>query len=116
MRDHLPPGSPRRRADPFADDPNDPSAALDDGAGSAAGSTGTRAAVEADLADLAIYAVGPPGIRGLVVCCDDCQQGPLPRLGMLRANLLQRWLMGRPHEPAYDPEPGRLRHVDYCRG
>ena len=73
MRDHLPPGLP---PDPFADDPNDPSAALDELEPGQPLDPQERAAVEADLADLAIYEalLAHRGIRGLVVCCDDCQQ------------------------------------------
>ena len=103
MRDHLPPGLP---PDPFADDPSDPSAALD--------------AIEPDLADLAVYEalLAHKGIRGLVVCCDECQQDHYHDWDMLRSNLLQLLVDGtvRPHEPAYDPEPDAYVTWDYCRG
>ena len=58
------------------------------------------------------------GIRGLVVCCDDCQQDHYHDWDMLRANLLQLLIDGtvRPHEPAYDPEPDSYVTWDYCRG
>ncbi len=52
MRDHLPPGLP---PDPFADDPNDPSAVLDELEPGQPLDPQERLAVEADLADLAIY-------------------------------------------------------------
>ena len=73
MRDHLPPGLP---PDPFADDPCDPSAALDEIEPGQPLDPQERTAVEADLADLAVYEalLAHKGIRGLVVCCDECQQ------------------------------------------
>ena len=94
MRDHLPPGLP---PDPFADDPSDPSAALDALEPGQPLDPQERTAVEADLADLAVY-------ENL--------------LDMLRANLLQLLIDGtvRPHEPAYDPEPDAYVTWDYCRG
>ncbi|WP_373180419.1 DUF5319 family protein, partial [Mycobacterium marinum] len=79
-----------------------------------------RMAVEADLADLAVYEalLAHKGIRGLVVCCDECQQDHYHDWDMLRANLLQLLIDGtvRPHEPAYDPEPDAYVTWDYCRG
>jgi hypothetical protein len=79
-----------------------------------------RMAVEADLADLAVYEalLAHKGIRGLVVCCDECQQDHYHDWDMLRANLLQLLVDGtvRPHEPAYDPEPDAYVTWDYCRG
>ena len=79
-----------------------------------------RSAVEADLADLAVYEalLAHKGIRGLVVCCDECQQDHYHDWDMLRANLLQLLVDGtvRPHEPAYDPEPDAYVTWDYCRG
>ncbi len=79
-----------------------------------------RTAVEADLADLAVYEalLAHKGIRGLVVCCDECQQDHYHDWDMLRANLLQLLVDGtvRPHEPAYDPEPDAYVTWDYCRG
>jgi hypothetical protein len=77
-------------------------------------------AVEADLADLAVYEalLAHKGIRGLVVCCVECQQDHYHDWDMLRANLLQLLIDGtvRPHEPAYDPEPDAYVTWDYCRG
>lgn len=77
-------------------------------------------AVEADLADLAVYEalLAHKGFRGLVVCCDECQQDHYHDWDMLRANLLQLLVDGtvRPHEPAYDPEPDSYVTWDYCRG
>src|SRR5262245_12569126 len=117
VRDHLPPGLP---PDPFADDPCDPSAALDALEPGQPLDPQERTAVEADLADLAVYEalLAHKGIRGLVVCCDECQQDHYHDWDMLRANLLQLLVDGtvRPHEPAYDPEPDAYVTWDYCRG
>ncbi|CAN5505002.1 hypothetical protein BH11ACT7_BH11ACT7_22420 [soil metagenome] len=117
VRDHLPPGLP---PDPFADDPADPSAALDAIEPGQPLDPQERTAVEADLADLAVYEalLAHKGIRGLVVCCDECQQDHYHDWDMLRANLLQLLIDGtvRPHEPAYDPEPDSYVTWDYCRG
>ncbi len=117
VRDHLPPGLP---PDPFADDPCDPSAALEAVEPGQPLDAQERMAVEADLADLAVYEalLAHKGIRGLVVCCDECQQDHYHDWDMLRANLLQLLIDGtvRPHEPAYDPEPDAYVTWDYCRG
>ena len=117
VRDHLPPGLP---PDPFADDPCDPSGALDALEPGQPLDAQERTAVEADLADLAVYEalLAHKGIRGLVVCCDECQQDHYHDWDMLRANLLQLLVDGtvRPHEPAYDPEPDAYVTWDYCRG
>lgn len=116
MRDHLPPGLP---PDPFADDPCDPSAALEAVEPGQPLDQQERMAVEADLADLAVYEalLAHKGIRGLVVCCDECQQDHYHDWDMLRSNLLQLLIDGtvRPHEPAYDPEPDSYVTWDYCR-
>ena len=117
MRDQLPPGLP---PDPFADDPQDPSSALDAIEPGQPLDPQERSAVEADLADLAVYEalLAHKGVRGLVVSCDECQQDHYHDWDMLRANLLQLLVDGtvRPHEPAYDPEPDAYVTWDYCRG
>lgn len=117
VRDQLPPGLP---PDPFAGDPADPSAALDAIEPGEPLDPQERLAVEEDLADLAVYEalLGHRGIRGLVVCCEDCQQDHYHDWDMLRANLLQLLVDGtvRPHEPAYDPVPDAYVTWDYCRG
>jgi len=63
VRDHLPPGLP---PDPFADDPYDPSAALDAIEPGQPLDSEERSAVEADLADLAVYEnlLARRGVRG----------------------------------------------------
>jgi hypothetical protein len=110
----------RQLPDPFADDPCDPSAALDALEPGQPLDPQERTAVEADLADLAVYEalLAHKGIRGLVVCCEECQQDHYHDWDMLRANLLQLLVDGtvRPHEPAYDPEPDAYVTWDYCRG
>jgi hypothetical protein len=106
VRDHLPPGLP---PDPFADDPCDPSSALDALEPGQPLDSQERIAVEADLADLAVYEalLAHKGIRGLVVCCDECQQDHYHDWDMLRANLLQLLVDGtvRPHEAGLRPGP-----------
>ncbi len=117
VRDQLPPGLP---PDPFAGDPDDPSAALDALEPGQPLDPSERLAVEEDLADLAVYEalLAPRGVRGLVVCCEDCHQDHYHDWDMLRANLLQLLVDGtvRPHEPAYDPAPEAYVTWDYCRG
>lgn len=117
VRDQLPPGLP---PDPFAGDPDDPSAALDAIEPGQPLDPSERLAVEEDLADLAVYEalLAPRGVRGLVVCCEDCHQDHYHDWDMLRANLLQLLVDGtvRPHEPAYDPSPEAYVTWDYCRG
>ncbi|MGL4305719.1 MAG: DUF5319 domain-containing protein [Mycobacteriaceae bacterium] len=117
MRNHLPPGLP---PDPFADDPTDPSAGLADLSQAQPLDPQERIAIEDDLADLAVYEalLGHRGIRGLVVCCEDCEQDHYHDWDMLRANLIQLLSDGtvRPHEPAYDPTPEAYVTWDYCRG
>jgi hypothetical protein len=117
VRDDLPPGLP---PDPFAGDPVDPTAAFDALEPGEPLDPHERAAVEEDLADLAIYEslLSPRGIRGLVVSCEDCKQDHYHDWDMLRANLLQLLVDGtvRPHEPAYDPSPHSYVTWDYCRG
>ena len=102
MRDHLPPGLP---PDPFADDPCDPSAALDALEPGQPLDPQERTAVEADLADLAVYEalLAHKGIRGLVVCCDECQQDHYHDWDMLRANLLAA--AGRRHRASRTSPP-----------
>eukprot|EP01133_Synstelium_polycarpum_P024933 gene24934-29925_t len=114
------PNHPTHAAYPFAGDPADPSAALDAIEPGQPLDPHERQAVEEDLADLAVYEalLAHRGIRGLVVCCEDCQQDHYHDWDMLRANLLQLLVDGtvRPHEPAYDPMPEAYVTWDYCRG
>jgi len=70
-------------------------------------------AVEADLADLAVYEalLAHKGIRGLVVCCDECQQDHYHDWDMLRANLLQLLIDGTSlNEATSDADGFHRRH------
>lgn len=112
--------------DPFLDDPNDPSGALgalDGPGGPVAAEVLTdddREGVALDLDALAEFrrVLGPQGVRGLVVECDDC--GELHYFGwnLLIANLRSLLGEGRSnvHEPAYAPDPADYVSWDYARG
>ncbi|KAF0965578.1 hypothetical protein MLGJGCBP_01276 [Rhodococcus sp. T7] len=117
VRDQLPPGLP---LDPFAGDPTDPAAALDALEPDRPLDPQERLAVEADLADLAVFEalLAPRGIRGLVEHCEDCRHDHYRDWDMLRADLLQLLVGGpaRPHEPAYAPTPEAYATWDYCCG
>lgn len=108
--------------DPFQGDPADPTADLDDLDGDGYGelSAQEREDLLADLAELEIYQVllGPKGIRGLVVDCEDCREPHYFDWDLLRGNLKHLLDSGRPrvHEPAYDPDPDHYVTWDYARG
>jgi len=107
--------------DPFAGDPTDPSAGLDDDlAPSAPLTPAERQDVVDDLADLEVYEalLGPRGVRGLVVDCEGCQIPHFFGWDLLRANLRHLLDVGdsRVHEPAYDPDPAEYVSWDYARG
>ena len=113
--DSLPP-------DPFAGDPHDPALSLDGGDGEErdALTDEERDEVVADLADLAVYQalLEVRGVRGIVVDCGECDEPHYHDWHLLRASLEQLLADGRmrPHEPAYDPNPGDYVSWDYCRG
>ena len=117
MRNNSAAGLP---PDPFADDPNDPAAALDAIEPGEPLDPQEREAVQADLADLQVYEMllRPHGVRGLVTNCEDCNEDHYHDWDMLRANLLQLLADGtvRPHEPAFDPAHNDYVTWDYCRG
>jgi hypothetical protein len=73
-----------------------------------------------DIADLEIYQalLGPAGIRGLVIECDDCRRPHFFDWELLRDNLRHLLDAGRPHvhEPAFAPDPDRYVTWDYARG
>jgi Family of unknown function (DUF5319) len=109
--------------DPFNGDPVDPSAGLDDADDD--GSLDPLSEVERqdvleDLNDLEIYQalLGPIGIRGLVIECEDCHEPHYFDWDLLRGNLRHLLDSGRPrvHEPAYDPDPDHYVSWDYARG
>lgn len=108
--------------DPFQGDPADPTADLEDLDGDGYGelSTQEREDLLADLAELEIYQVllGPKGVRGLVVDCEDCREPHYFDWDLLRGNLKHLLDSGRPrvHEPAYDPDPDHYVTWDYARG
>lgn len=108
--------------DPFENDPEDPARALDavDADRDEPLGDEERAGLLADLTDLAVYQalLEPRGVRGIVVECPDCAEEHFHDWDLLRASLQQLLEVGqlRPHEPAYDPDPGAYVSWDYCRG
>jgi hypothetical protein len=113
--DALPP-------DPFADDPNDPARALDSVEPDEVEplDVDERAELTDDLADLEIYQslLEHRGVRGIVVDCADCDEPHYHDWELLRASLKQLLADGqvRPHEPAFQPDPGAYVSWEYCRG
>lgn len=105
--------------DPFAGDPTDPSAELDDAANDPL-SAAERQDVLEDLADLEIYQslLTPIGVRGLVIECEDCHEPHFFDWDLLRGNLRHLLTSGRPrvHEPAFDPDPDHYVTWEYARG
>jgi hypothetical protein len=112
--DALPP-------DPFAGDPDDPARAIadEDEAGPPMAEE-ERAELLTDLTDLAVYQalLEPRGVKGVVVDCSECQEPHYHDWALLRASLEQLLHDGRmrPHEPAFDPDPGAYVSWEYCRG
>jgi hypothetical protein len=113
--DALPP-------DPFAGDPDDPARAIadpDDDMGPPMAEE-ERAELLTDLSDLAVYQalLEPRGVKGVVVDCSECQEPHYHDWALLRASLEQLLHDGRmrPHEPAFDPDPGAYVSWEYCRG
>jgi len=113
--DALPP-------DPFAGDPDDPARAIadpDDEIGPPMAEE-ERAELLTDLADLAVYQalLEPRGVKGVVVDCSECEEPHYHDWALLRASLEQLLHDGRmrPHEPAFDPDPGAYVSWEYCRG
>jgi uncharacterized protein DUF5319 len=115
--------------DPFAGDPADPAAELAglDGADNDESAVdadaldpGEREDVLEDLADLEIYKalLGPVGVRGLVIECEDCHEPHYFDWDLLGSNLRHLLTSGRPrvHEPAYDPDPEHYVTWEYARG
>jgi len=115
--------------DPFAGDPADPSAELagldepdiDDTSGESDPlNDAEREDVLEDLADLEIYQalLGPVGVRGLVIECEDCHEPHYFDWDLLGANLRHLLESGRPrvHEPAFDPDPEHYVTWEYARG
>src|SRR6266536_1958472 len=111
--------------DPFAGDPSDPAANLEDldddaPAGGQPLTPAEREDVLADLEDLEIFRalLSPRGVRGIVVECEDCGQSHYFGWELMRSNLRHLLEAGRTrvHEPAYEPDPTRYVSWEYARG
>lgn len=109
--------------DPFQGDPVDPTSELDhlaDDLLSDPLSEADRQDVLEDLADLEVYQalLGPVGIRGLVIECDECHEPHYFDWDLLRSNLRHLLDSGLPrvHEPACDPDPEHYVTWEYARG
>lgn len=108
--------------DPFEDDPEDPARSIldSDDHPDEPISPDERTELLADLSDLAVYQalLEPRGVRGIVVDCGECDEPHYHDWHLLRASLEQLLSDGRmrPHEPAFDPNPGDYVSWDYCRG
>lgn len=108
--------------DPFADDPDDPARSIIDHDDEAENPMGEdeRAELLTDLSDLAVYQalLEHRGVKGVVVDCGECQEPHYHDWALLRASLEQLLTDGRmrPHEPAFDPDPGAYVSWEYCRG
>jgi hypothetical protein len=104
--------------DPFAGDPTDPAARLDPVPDPL--TEANRQDVLEDLADLEVYQalLGPMGIRGLIIQCDDCRDVHYFDWDLLRANLRHLLTSERPriHEPAFNPDPDAYVSWEYARG
>jgi hypothetical protein len=106
--------------DPFAGDPADPAAELDDDEALPPLTPDEREDVLADLEDLEIFQalLEPRGVRGLVVDCQDCEEPHFFGWDLLRGNLKRLLDQGQPHvhEPAFQPDPAEYVSWDYARG
>jgi len=106
--------------DPFAGDPADPSAELEQSGADDPLTAAERQDVLEDLADLEIYQalLTAIGVRGLVIECDDCHEPHYFDWDLLRGNLRHLLSSGRPrvHEPAFDPDPDHYVTWEYARG
>ncbi|GAB3961687.1 DUF5319 domain-containing protein [Actinoallomurus sp. NPDC050550] len=107
--------------DPFANDPEDPAAALGDPSDETAPlSTTEREDVLADLADLEVFRalLEPLGIKGLTVDCGDCGRAHHIDWDLLHGNLRHLLDEGLPrvHEPAIAAAPEDYVSWEYARG
>jgi hypothetical protein len=114
VRDDTPP-------DPFAGDPSDPAAALEaDEYDDEPLSDDERRDLLEDLEDLEVFQalLGPRGVKGLVVDCDDCREPHYFSWDLIRGNLRSLLDAGAPHvhEPAFSPDPAEYVSWDYARG
>ena len=107
--------------DPFADDPEDPAAALGDLTDEVEPLSVTeREDVLADLSDLEVFRalLEPLGIKGLTVDCGDCGKPHHIDWDLLYGNLRHLLDLGlaRVHEPAISAEPSDYVSWEYARG
>ncbi|GAA2994506.1 MULTISPECIES: DUF5319 family protein [Streptosporangium] len=106
--------------DPFADDPDDPAAALGDPDDPEPLTTDERDEAMTDLADVEVFRslLEPQGVLGLVLDCPECGEQHYFDWELLRGNLRQMIENGQPqvHEPAYEPDPTDYVSWEYARG
>jgi hypothetical protein len=106
--------------DPFADDPDDPAAALGDPDDPEPLTTDERDEAMTDLADVEVFRslLEPQGVLGLVLDCPECGEQHYFDWELLRGNLRQMIENGQPqvHEPAYQPNPTDYVSWEYARG
>jgi hypothetical protein len=106
--------------DPFLDDPDDPSALLDDIEPAQPLPPEEVADVRADIAELEEFRsiLGPVGIQGIIVDCADCGEQHYFGWELMTANLRALLGEGRTHvhEPAFAPDPEAYVSWDYARG
>lgn len=106
--------------DPFADDPNDPTAVLGESAPCEPLTSAEREEALTDLADVEVFRslLEPRGILGLCLDCPECGEQHYFGWDLLRGNLRQMIDHGRPqvHEPAFEPDPAHYVSWEYARG
>ncbi|GAA3444078.1 DUF5319 domain-containing protein [Planomonospora venezuelensis] len=106
--------------DPFANDPDDPAAALGEPDDPEPLTPAERDEAVTDLADVEIFRslLEPQGISGLVLDCPECGEQHYFDWDLLRGNLRQMIDNGQPqvHEPAYQPDPTDYVSWDYAQG
>ncbi|WP_433251629.1 DUF5319 family protein [Streptosporangium sp. CA-135522] len=106
--------------DPFADDPDDPAAALGEPDDPEPLTSAERDEAMTDLADVEVFRslLEPQGVLGLVLDCPECGDQHYFDWELLRGNLRQMIENGQPqvHEPAYQPNPTDYVSWEYARG
>lgn len=106
--------------DPFLDDPDDPTAALDGDEAPLPLTDDEREDVLADLTELTSFrdALEPRGVDGISVDCQDCGEQHYFGWDLMAANLRALHGEGRTHvhEPAFSPDPDAYVSWDYARG
>ncbi|WP_326819935.1 DUF5319 domain-containing protein [Streptosporangium sp. NBC_01639] len=106
--------------DPFADDPDDPAAALGEPDDPEPLTSAERDEAMTDLADVEVFRsmLEPQGVLGLVLDCPECGEQHYFDWELLRGNLRQMIEKGRPqvHEPACRPKAADYVTWDYARG